>query len=213
MMISWIDNSPEKLRRQDALKKRERQDRGDEEREWRGIREQIKRAKRDGGDSGEESEGGEEGEGKRTLTRAPGEKITLNFTAKKTATPAAEISAAQDDAVAKPPSPPLTDENESPPQEPAAQDTSKPTISLPSKPTTNAPPPNALKAPVKFTNPLLSAPKKNPLLAASKKAKSSKPLQPEKTRPMSEAERIMREEMERKARREERGGGKRQRVG
>ena len=31
--ISWVDNSPENLRRQDAIRKKERQDRGDEERE------------------------------------------------------------------------------------------------------------------------------------------------------------------------------------
>ena len=32
-MISWIDNSPDALRGQDALRKKERQDKGDEERE------------------------------------------------------------------------------------------------------------------------------------------------------------------------------------
>src|SRR5437773_8507477 len=31
--ISWVDNSPEALRRQDAIRKKERQDKGDEERE------------------------------------------------------------------------------------------------------------------------------------------------------------------------------------
>lgn len=31
--IAWIDNSPEALRRQDAIRKKERQDKGDEQRE------------------------------------------------------------------------------------------------------------------------------------------------------------------------------------
>jgi DNA/RNA-binding protein KIN17 len=31
--VAWIDNSPEALRRQGAIKKKERQDKGDEERE------------------------------------------------------------------------------------------------------------------------------------------------------------------------------------
>ncbi|KAF1983388.1 hypothetical protein K402DRAFT_465988 [Aulographum hederae CBS 113979] len=42
--IAWIDNSPEALRRQDAARKKERQDRGDEEREQKLIEAQIKKA-------------------------------------------------------------------------------------------------------------------------------------------------------------------------
>ncbi|KAI9881734.1 MAG: hypothetical protein M1823_006555, partial [Watsoniomyces obsoletus] len=56
LMIAWIDNSPEALRRQEALKKKERQDRGDEEREQRLIQAQIKKAKRQGLPDMEEEE-------------------------------------------------------------------------------------------------------------------------------------------------------------
>ena len=45
--IAWVDNSPEALRRTEALRKKERQDRGDEEREQRLINQQIKRANED----------------------------------------------------------------------------------------------------------------------------------------------------------------------
>lgn len=47
LSISWIDNSPEALRRLDAVRKKEMMERGDEEREQRLIRDQIKRAERD----------------------------------------------------------------------------------------------------------------------------------------------------------------------
>ncbi|KAF3356532.1 Putative crotonobetaine/carnitine-CoA ligase [Verticillium dahliae VDG1] len=47
--ISWIDNSPEALRRQDALRRKEAQDRGNEEVEQMMIREQIKRAQKAAG--------------------------------------------------------------------------------------------------------------------------------------------------------------------
>ena len=73
--VAWIDNSPEALRRQDAIRKKERQDKGDEEREQKLIREQVERAKLDAearkdGNTEPESEG---------LRREEGEKIVLNF--------------------------------------------------------------------------------------------------------------------------------------
>ncbi|KAG4304529.1 hypothetical protein PORY_001922 [Pneumocystis oryctolagi] len=46
LYISWIDNSPEALRRQQSIIKRDRQDKGDEERELRMISEQVERAKK-----------------------------------------------------------------------------------------------------------------------------------------------------------------------
>lgn len=44
LFIAWIDNSPDALRRQEAIRKKERQDKGDEEREQKLIRDQIERA-------------------------------------------------------------------------------------------------------------------------------------------------------------------------
>jgi DNA/RNA-binding protein KIN17 len=213
LMISWIDNSPEALRKQDALKKKERQDRGDEEREWRGIREQIARAKKDGQlDEDEDDE-----EAARILQRKEGEKIKLNFGVKKTPVTAES----EKDAEIKPPSPPLTDKSElSGEEKPAAETESKSSdednAAAPASP---APAKRSLKlsATSKTTtsnpkNVLASAPKKNPL-AMTKKPKSA----PAPAKPMSEAERIMREEIERKQRREANGGRegngfKRQRI-
>jgi DNA/RNA-binding protein KIN17 len=76
--ISWVDNSPENLRRQDAIRKKERQDRGDEEREQAAIREQVRRAKMDAGGRGYD----ELDDTERELKRGEGEKIKLNFGAK-----------------------------------------------------------------------------------------------------------------------------------
>ena len=73
--VSWIDNSPEALRRQDAIRKKERQDRGDEEREQKLIREQVKRAELDA----EEKAKGNDDEEARLLKRKEGEKIKLHF--------------------------------------------------------------------------------------------------------------------------------------
>jgi DNA/RNA-binding protein KIN17 len=80
--ISWIDNSPEALRRQDAIRKKERQDRGDEEREQLLIQEQVERAKRDA----EARAGGEDEEIERELKRGEGERVKLSFNTRPVAT-------------------------------------------------------------------------------------------------------------------------------
>ncbi len=204
LMISWIDNSPDALRRQDALRKKERQDKGDEEREWRGIKEQIARAKK-GGLEGEELE--EEVEKARLLQRKEGEKIKLSFSGKKM------VTAEREDAKVNPPSPPLTDKEDA-----SGEDKSNTAADsdLPSNNTTSSPSPAELSLnPSKIStdsqppNILASAPKKNPLNMSKKPKQASVP-----SKPMSQAERIMREEIERKQRREANGGNavKRQRL-
>lgn len=82
--VAWIDNSPEALRRQDAIRKKERQDKGDEEREQALIREQVRRAQIDADARGDADL--DEFEGK--LNRAEGEKIKLSFGAKPLASKA-----------------------------------------------------------------------------------------------------------------------------
>ncbi|KAK2759341.1 hypothetical protein FQN54_002819 [Arachnomyces sp. PD_36] len=77
IFVAWIDNSPETLRRREALMKKERQDRGDEEREQQQILEQIQRANR-GVVAGEDGGEGENEEAKQ-LQRKEGEKVKLNF--------------------------------------------------------------------------------------------------------------------------------------
>jgi len=193
-MISWIDNSPEALRRQDALRRKERQDKGDEERELQAINEQIRRAKQDNmEEDGDEEES--EDEATTEIKRKDGEKIKLSFGMKK------------EDAVEKPPSLPLTDKEDSigggkdGNQHPAVP---KPPNDLNSK---AAPTPIGLTL-NKTKNVFATVPKKN-IFASAKKPTTAAP-----QKPMSETERIMKEELEQKRLREANGGRdfKRQRV-
>lgn len=205
LMISWIDNSPDALRRQDALRKKERQDRGDEEREWRGIKEQISRARKDGLD--EDRDEDDEADEARTLQRKEGEKITLSFGAKKAVVSSTDEEKALN--ANKPPSPPLTEKSESSGDDKAAA--AHPAVN----PTTKlslAPKPAITSSSSTSKNVLAN---KNPLLTAKKPKPKQASTDPAKPVKISEAERIMREEIERKQRRAEREAGnaaKRQRL-
>jgi DNA/RNA-binding protein KIN17 len=84
LYIAWIDNRPEVLARQDAMRKKERQDLGDAEREKRAIREQVERAHQQAAADKAKADAAED-EAKRALERQEGEKITLSFGAKKAA--------------------------------------------------------------------------------------------------------------------------------
>jgi len=76
--VAWIDNSPDALRRQDAIRKKERQDKGDEQREQRQIQEQIERA--------QEMAKSEANEADRALKRTDEDKkIQLSFSTPKIA--------------------------------------------------------------------------------------------------------------------------------
>ncbi len=179
VFISWIDNSPEALRRQDAIRKKERQDKGDEELEKRLIREQVERARMEARaeekSDKDNADGAAEAEAEaKALNRAEGEKITLNFGVKSGAQPAP--------AVAEPTAKPV-----------AANGEKKIELQL-----------GAAKEKPKN----VFAAKKNPLGRAKAPAK-------EPPKKMSEAERIMKEELERKRGRSEMGGlgpDKRQKV-
>ena len=182
--ISWIDNSPEALRRAEAIRKKERQDRGDEEREQQMIQEQIERARQDA-----EARAPIEGETvpHGVMNREDGEKITLNlFKPVQT----------------KQPTPPQTEqesENSAPaPRELVGQPQSE-------SPPTGVPTPPPEKVSLKIS--ATSRPK-NVFAAASKKnaLNGSKPVGKEAPkRPISETERIMKEEIERKRQRESYG--------
>lgn len=219
LMISWIDNSPEALRRQEALRKKERQDRGDEELEQKMIREQIRRAKRDMANAGledtEEELDADLPSSSEGIKRKDGEKIVLNFGAKKQSP----------DVVEKPLSPPLTEGDASSPEmdkvtAPGPQTTPTPTpTTTTSNPVTDHPP---AKAALSFgLSSSASSKPKNVFATTSKKnalSGTKKPPSMTTQRPMSEAERIMKEELERKRQRETgkfQGGGnifKKQRV-
>ncbi|KIX10109.1 uncharacterized protein Z518_01190 [Rhinocladiella mackenziei CBS 650.93] len=218
LTISWIDNSPEALRRQEALRKKERQDRGDEEREQRMIQEQIRRAKRDGMDDGadeeEEQDNDTHTEG---IKRKDGEKIVLNFGTKK-----------QSPGMSAPPTPPQTDRDDSTSDKemdilPTSESTSQspPRQNMASEPPDSTAKRLSTKQPLSMSFGTSSSKPKNVFASAPKKNASGstkKPSAPPTQRPMSEAERIMKEEMERKRQRDAKafgGGGnlfKKQRI-
>lgn len=76
LFIAWIDNSPEALRRQDILRKKELQDKNDEEREQQQLRAQVQRAR-------VEADVDEEVDAKsKALRRIDSGKIKLNFGSK-----------------------------------------------------------------------------------------------------------------------------------
>lgn len=206
LTLSWIDNSPEALRRQDALRKRERQDKGDEEREQKMIRAQIRRAKVDLGNAGDGND--EEISENDGFKRKDGEKVVLSFGAKKNAE------------VAEPPTPPSSDKDQSPEKDGSPSETTseKGTTTAHSATTTQPSTSSetfskAAVKPISFAakpkNVFAAAPKKNALGGVKKPA--GVPQQ----KSVSEAERIMKEEIERKRRRELNGppgGFKKKRV-
>ena len=177
--VAWIDNSPEALKRQDAIRKKERQDRGDEEREQKLIREQVEKARRDAEEKGDDDIGEDDG----LLQREDGEKIKLNFVSKigagKQPSPSAQSSATT-----------VEDYN--------TMDSPKVEIDTPITPPASEPTPQPEKVSLKMST---ATKPKNVFAAASKKnafggAKAVPKELPKK--PMSEAERIMKKEIERK---------------
>lgn len=176
--VAWIDNSPDALRRADAIRKRERQDRGDEEREQAAIREQVRKAQLDAEGRGEHDPEDTEKE----LKRADGEKIKLSFGAKPAASKpelALESSGTKEEPIFNPGQ---TDEQKDKTRDSNGE-------SAEAKPA----------APAKISMKMgFSSKPKNVFAAAKKNALGGKKAmiieQPKK---MSEAERIMREEMER----------------
>ncbi|CAJ2507421.1 Uu.00g086070.m01.CDS01 [Anthostomella pinea] len=198
--IAWIDDSPDALRRKEAIRRKEKQDKGDEEREQMMLREQIRRAKKD---AGHREEDDAEDTADRELKRQDGEKVKLSFGAKPKPSSDAGSSTAQPNA---PTSNSPDKEGEAPKQEPTdapseAASTEKPAAAPISMKMTEKP----------QTKNVFAAAKKNALKGGPKKASVFE--QPKK---MSEAERIMKAELERKRSRENSGFGgpsnKRQRT-
>ncbi|KAI7784715.1 zinc finger protein rts2 [Diaporthe eres] len=189
LQIAWIDSSPEALKRAEAIRRKEMQDKGDEERELRMIREQQKRAEkaaeeRRRGKDHEADEADEPGE-KQDLQIKDGEKIQLSFGVPKQDKKQEEKKAT------------LGKETESPPKEGEAvteAEPKKPEVAKPAGFSFGAKPPQAKN--------VFAQAKKNALGGGAKKA-----VKFEQPRKMSEAERIMREELDRKRSRESSGGG------
>jgi len=196
--VAWIDNSPENLRRQDAVRKRERQDRGDEERENKAIKEQIKKAKLE---RGEEEEDVDEEE--KELKRGEGEKIKLNFGAKAVAK-AENSSTPTEKSVVDPILPASSTEATKESGEALNAEALAPTESSSAEPT-----PAPAPAPAKIAMKMGFSSKPKNVFAAAKKnvLGGKKAVGIEQPKKMSEAERIMREEMDRKNKRGPSGFG------
>ncbi len=188
--ISWIDTSPEALKRQEALRRKEAQDKGDEEWERRILNEQIKRAQRDAEARGAQPAARNDAED-RGLPRQDGEKIKLSFGLKPTSSKKQEPGTPlerPDTTGEAPPADPEKAENidgSSSGDQPAS---TKPADAQPL----------SLKMGIKPQVKNVFA-QKNALAGGSKKKMVEQP------KKMSEAERIMREEMERKRGRESSG--------
>ena len=73
LFVSWIDNSPETMKRRETIMRKERQDKGDEEREQKQIQEQIERAQQKA-DKDDELD-----PEAKLLQRKEGEKVKLNI--------------------------------------------------------------------------------------------------------------------------------------
>ena len=196
LQVSWIDNSPEALRRQDAIRRKERQDKGDEEREQRLIREQVERAKQDAVEKKTEDENGngedenDVKERRTMLQRDEGEKVKLDLNLTKSGGNKSTEA--------------VREQGLSPVDDQLAATTDDKLTSLTT--TTTTVPSVSLKAP----NNGISKVKRNVFALATKKNGNKTATVQEREgpkRPMSEAERIMREELDRKARWQGRGDG------
>jgi DNA/RNA-binding protein KIN17 len=168
LFISWIDSSPDTLRRREALLKKERQDKGDEEREQRQIQEQVERAQRQAEITAKKAAEDAVSEEAKMLQRKDGEKVKLSFGAPKSAPAPSTTPPSDAQESSKEPTPPKPEET-----------TSKPKVSMSFGGASNRP--KNVFSSNKSSNPL-AAPKKSVFVEQPKK--------------MSEQERIMKMEME-----------------
>ncbi|CAK7264068.1 hypothetical protein SEPCBS57363_000883 [Sporothrix epigloea] len=190
IFISWVDTSPEALKRQEAIRRKEAQDRGDEEWEQRMLKAQIERAsqaakeKRKGleiDNSIDEDE--DEKEKKHMLQREEGEKVKLSFGAAK---PAVAVIPRRLPATS------LEPNTATPPDTSADNASSMTAIAAKA---------SAASKPMAIKMGGLGKPQpKNVFAAAKKNALGGKSISKKINVPtkMSEAERIMNEELERK---------------
>jgi len=189
LYIAWIDDSPEALKRREALRRKEMMDRGDEEREQMLLQEQIRRARRDAEGRGEAVEGEDEEEKARhELLRQEGETIKLTFGPKAGKQPESPPKQHDEGRESATPQPSVAEGGEL---------LKKEEVKVPE----NAAP---VAKPVSLKFGAKPAPKnvfKNAFGGGSKKIMAEQP------KKMSEAERIMKEEMERKRARDARGAG------
>ncbi|KAI1328860.1 domain of Kin17 curved DNA-binding protein-domain-containing protein [Xylariaceae sp. FL0255] len=192
--IAWIDDSPDALRRKEAVRRKEMQDKGDEEREQRIIREQIRRAQRDAGDRDDDNT---EESADRELKRLEGEKVKISLGMKPIAKTDGDAPVSM--SASEKPKATESTEDSTTISEASGNLTSEPPA--PEKPAT-APISMKMTAAKPQAKNVFATAKKNALASGQKKTSVFE--QPKK---MSAAERIMREEQEKKRARENSGFG------
>ncbi|KAJ6023913.1 KIN17-like protein [Penicillium herquei] len=77
LFVSWIDNSPETMRKREAIQKKDREEKNDEQREQKLIKDQVERARKAAQEK--ETAAADEDPDAKMLQRAEGEKMTLNL--------------------------------------------------------------------------------------------------------------------------------------
>ncbi|KAI5248120.1 zinc finger protein RTS2 [Aureobasidium subglaciale] len=206
--IAWVDDSPEALRRREMVRKKEAMEKGDEDRETRMLEAQIKRAQekkrqQEADDLLNQKSHDKEDKPKK-VQEGP-----LTFSLGLGSIPAS--TDLTESAVEKMPSS----------SEKAIENKAEPILEFRTGDEKPAEATATLPAAPKLSLDLGSKPKRVNVFAAASKSKSN-PLKEKKPanvfeepKKMSAAERIMREEMDRKRMRDERqsGGGKRPRLG
>lgn len=195
--IQWVDDSPEAIQRREDIKRKERLMKGDEDTESRLLEQQIKKAKQ-AADKTAQSQGQKPVDSSEELAAEP-VKVSLSL-GSKAALKQAPLKEQSTDA-------PVNIESFSATEIPAVASTSESKVR--DEETEEAAPKMSLSlsGKQKHVNPFM---RKNPL------AKKKEVLLAEPEKKMSNAERIMKEELERKRSIEQRGlggGGKRQRLG
>ncbi|KAK5722566.1 hypothetical protein LTR15_005797 [Elasticomyces elasticus] len=199
--VQWVDDSADAIQRREDIKKKERLAKGDESMESRLLEQQIKKARKAAEQRAEPSQTsqpaiGPEDAAPVKVSLSLGGKATPKQEAPPTAVDApvtidtfsATTHFSKDGPSAEQSTPAPVEDDEEDVDAPAAKAPPKMSLSLGAKP--------------KHTNPLM---KKDPL--AKPKIAVAAPV-----KKVSNAERIMKEELERKRLAEQRGGGKRQRL-
>ncbi|KAI2643323.1 domain of Kin17 curved DNA-binding protein-domain-containing protein [Xylaria nigripes] len=174
--IAWIDDSPDAIRRKEALRRSKLQETWDKH-EQRMIQEQINRAKKDTATSRRDAESEDEDEesSNKGLIRQEGEKVKLSFGAKPASTEASGPTGnEQQNSINE-------QTNEVVPVDESAKKAGAIPISL------------KMTAKPQIKNVFATAKKKNAMADGQKKASAF-----EQPRKMSEAERIMRKEQAKK---------------
>jgi len=205
--IAWVDDSPEALRRRDAVAKKERMEKGEEERQAKQLEQQIKRAKQQKAEK-EDAQDSEDLKAKTTFERSEAQPIGFSLSAKPQEV--SEVKPSPTPAVGTALEATITD-NEDKPAE-AAQSTDpapkEQPVAAPAAPAKGMSLNLGGTSKAKSTNVFSS--KNNPL-----KQKAS--VMAEQPKKMSKLEEIMMRDKEEQARKRQRqggdGGAKRQRLG